>query len=354
MKKLVEEVRIGKSLLGIGQPTFIVAEMSANHCGKLERALEIVRSVKRSGADAIKLQTYTADSITLKCDRVDFRIPSASPWGNYSTLWELYDEAFTPWEWHAEIFNEARKLNLEIFSSPFDESAVDLLESLNVSAYKIASPEITHIPLLERVARTGKPVIISTGVAELSDIELALSTLRGAGATEIIVLKCTTAYPAPPEEANLRTLTDMKDRFGVLCGLSDHTLGTVTAVASVALGACLIEKHFTLDNNLETVDSFFSLGEREFASLVADIRWTEKVLGEVSYRITPSAQENFRGRRSIYVVSPILAGEILSETNIKVIRPSFGLHPKYMRMVLGRRVNSDLQVGDRLSWEVIE
>lgn len=348
------QIRIGKHTLGSGFPTFIVAEMSANHGGTLERALEIVRSAKRVGADAIKLQTYTADTITLKCDREDFRIPGTSPWGNYSTLWDLYDEAYTPWEWHEEIFREARRLDLEVFSSPFDESSVDLLEELKASAYKIASPEITHIQLLERVARTGKPVIISTGIAELSDIELALATLRGAGAKEIIVLKCTTAYPAPPEEANLRTISDMVTRFGVLSGLSDHTMGTVTAVASVALGASLIEKHFTLDDGKETVDSFFSLGEKEFTSLVQDVRWTEKVLGRVDYEITPSAKSSLRGRRSLYVAAPIKAGETISEANIKTVRPSFGLHPKHYKAVLGRPVSCDLHIGDRLSWEVIE
>ena len=348
------EVRIGNHTLGPGYPTFIVAEMSANHGGTLERALEIVRSAKRAGADAVKLQTYTPDTITLKCNREDFQIPGSSPWGNYSTLWDLYDEAFTPWHWHSEIFKEARKLELEVFSSPFDESAVDFLESLNVSAYKIASPEITHIPLLERVARTGKPVIISTGIAELVDIELALATLRGAGAIEIIVLKCTTAYPAPPEEANLRTLCDISDRLGVLSGLSDHTMGKVTAVASVALGASLIEKHFTLDDGKETVDSFFSLGEEEFKSLVQDIRWTEKALGNVSYEITSNAQASLRGRRSLYVAAAIRKGEQFTESNIKTVRPSFGLHPKHYKALLGRHANCDLQIGDRLSWDVID
>lgn len=347
-------INIGKRTLGQGFPTFIVAEMSANHGGTLERALAIARSAKRAGADAIKLQTYTADTITLKCDRDDFRIPGTSPWGYYSTLWDLYNEAYTPWEWHEEIFREARSLDLEVFSSPFDESSVDLLEGLNVSAYKIASPEITHIPLLERVARTGKPVIISTGIAELADIELALATLRGAGAKEIIVLKCTTAYPAPPEEANLRTIPDMESRFGVLSGLSDHTMGTVTAVASVALGASLIEKHFTLDDGKETVDSFFSLGEKEFANLVQDVRWTEKVLGHASYEITPSAKSSLRGRRSLYVAAPIKAGEVISAENIKCVRPSFGLHPRHYREVLGRQASGDLQAGDRLSWEALE
>lgn len=347
-------INIGRHTLGQGFPTFIVAEMSANHGGTLERALEIVQSAKRAGADAIKLQTYTADTITLKCDREDFRIQNASPWASFSTLWDLYDEAYTPWEWHAEIFREAKRLELEIFSSPFDESSVDFLEELNASAYKIASPEITHIPLLEKVARTGKPIIISTGIADLADIELALATLRGAGAKEIIVLKCTTSYPAPPEEANLRTISDMTNRFGVLSGLSDHTMGTVTAVASVAMGASMIEKHFTLDDDKETVDSFFSLGEKEFTSLIRDVRWAEKVLGKVNYEITHSAMSSLRGRRSLYVVAPIKAGEIISEANIKSVRPSFGLHPKHYKEVLGRRVSCDLHVGDRLSWEVIE
>ena len=348
------EIRIGKHILGAGHPTFIVAEMSANHGGTLERALEIVRSAKRAGVDAIKLQTYTADTITLNCDHEDFRIPGASPWGNYPTLWSLYNEAYTPWDWHAEIFREARRLDLEVFSSPFDESSVDLLEALNASAYKIASPEITHVPLLEKVARTGKPIIISTGIAELSDIELALATLRGAGATDIIVLKCTTAYPAPPEEANLRTITDIATRFRVLSGLSDHTMGTVTAVASVVLGASLIEKHFTIDDDKETVDSFFSLGEKDFVSLVQDIRWVEKVLGHINYSITPSAVSSLRGRRSLYVAAPIKVGEKISESNIRSVRPSFGLHPKYYKELLGRRVARDLQIGDRLSWDVIE
>ena len=347
------QIRIGKHTLGLGFPTFIVAEMSANHGGTLERALEIVRSAKRAGADAIKLQTYTADTITLKCQREDFRIPGISPWGNYATLWDLYDQAYTPRDWHAEIFREARQLGLEVFSSPFDESSVCFLEELQPAAYKIASPEITHIPLLESVARTGKPVIVSTGIAELKDIELALSTLRNAGATEIILLKCTTAYPAPPEEAHLRTIPDMASRFGVLPGLSDHTMGTVTSVASVTLGACLVEKHFTLDDGKETVDSFFSLGEKEFAALVQDIRWTEKALGRVNYDITPSAQSNLQGRRSLYVAAPIKAGEAFSESNIKCVRPSFGLHPKHYKEVLGRRATCDLQIGDRLSFDVI-
>lgn len=347
------EIRIGKHTLGLGHPAFIVAEMSGNHGGSLECALEIVRAAKRAGADAIKLQTYTADTITLKCDREDFRIPNG-PWADHSTLWDLYAKAHTPWDWHEAIFREARRVGLEVFSSPFDESAVDLLEQLNSPAYKIASPEITHIPLLEKVARTGKPVIISTGIAELADIELALATLRNAGAKEIIVLKCTTAYPAPPEDSNLRTIADMNSRFGVLAGLSDHSLGTAAPITAVALGAVFIEKHFTLDDGEETVDSFFSSGEEEFARMVQDIRLAEKSLGSVSYEIAPSARPNLLGRRSLYVAAAIEAGEVFSNENIRTVRPSFGLHPKHKNEILGRRSKFDLQPGDRLSWDVIE
>lgn len=347
------EVRIGKHVLGVGHPIFIVAEMSGNHGGSLECALEIVRAAKRAGADAIKLQTYTADTITLKCDREDFRIPDG-PWADHSTLWDLYEKAHTPWDWHEAIFCEARKLDLEVFSSPFDESAVDLLEELNTSAYKIASPEITHIPLLEKVAKTGKPIILSTGISELADIELALATLRGAGAKEIIVLKCTTAYPAPPEDSNLRTIADMNSRFGVLAGLSDHSLGTAAPITAVALGAVFIEKHFTLDEGKETVDSFFSSGEVEFARMVHDIRLTELCLGQVSYEIAPSARPNLLGRRSLYVAATIKAGEVFSNGNIKTVRPSFGLHPKYKNEILGRRAKYDMQLGDRLSWDAVE
>lgn len=348
------EIHIGKHTLGYGHPTFIVAEMSGNHGGSLERALEIVRAAKRSGADAIKLQTYTADTITLKCDREDFLIPAGTPWADHSTLWDLYDKAYTPWDWHEAIFHEARRLGMEVFSSPFDESAVDLLERLEAPAYKIASPEITHIPLLEKVARTGKPIIISTGIAELADIELALATLRDAGASEIIILKCTTAYPAPIEESNLRTISDMISRFGVLSGLSDHSVGTAAPIAAVALGASFIEKHFKLDDAEETVDSFFSSGEVEFTHMVHDIRMVEKALGCVSYEITPSAMPSLRGRRSLYVAAEIKAGEAFTESNIKSVRPSFGLHPKHYKEILGRRAMRDLQLGERLSWDVVD
>ena len=347
------KVKIGDKILGEGTPTFIVAEMSGNHGGSLERALEIVRAAKRTGADAIKLQTYTADTITLKCSKEDFKLLSDSPWASHSTLWDLYNKAHTPWDWHEAIFQEARKIGIEIFSSPFDATAVDLLESLNVSVYKIASPEITNIPLIEKVAKTGKPVIISTGIGDLSDIELALSTLKNAGAAEIIVLKCTTAYPAPAEESNLITISDMITRFNVLSGLSDHTIGTAAAIAAVALGGSLIEKHFTLDGDEETVDSFFSSAEAEFTQMVKDIRFLDKALGKISYDITTSSIPSLRGRSSLYIAASIKSGEIFTAENIKAVRPSFGLHPKYFKEILGRKAKKDLELGDRLSWEDI-
>jgi pseudaminic acid synthase len=347
------EFKIGKQLIGDRHPTFIVAEMSGNHGGNLETALEIVRAAKRIGADAVKLQTYTADTITINSDKPDFRILNGNPWSDYSTLWELYNKAYTPWEWHQVIFAEARRLEIEIFSSPFDSTAVDLLESLGVPAYKIASPEITNIPLLERVAKTGKPVIISTGISELSDIELALATLRDNGQKDIIILKCTTSYPAPPSESNLLTIPDIISRFGVISGLSDHSIGTAAAIATVALGGRLIEKHFTLDNSKETVDSFFSSGEAEFKKMVDDIRFIDQALGKVTYDITASALPSLRGRSSLYISKAIKAGEKFDTTNVKSVRPSFGLHPKHYKEILGKTSKMDLEIGDRLTWEVI-
>lgn len=348
------EIKLGKHVLGASRPALIVAEMSGNHGGGLERSLEIVRASARAGADAIKLQTYTADTITLKSDRDDFRIPCLTPWASHKTLWDLYRTSFTPWEWHKTIFDEAKNLGLEVFSSPFDESAVDFLDQLGVPAFKIASPEITHIPLLKKVAKTGKPIIISTGIATLADIDLALTTLRDAGAKDIVILKCTTAYPAPLEDSNLLTIQDIPGRFGVLSGLSDHSLGVTAPLMAIAFGASVIEKHFTLDDGIKTVDSFFSSGEQEFSDMVRDIRQAEKSIGKVSYEIASSAQGNTLGRRSIYVSDFIKAGDIIQQSNIKIVRPSYGMHPKFYDQVLGRRAKCDLKIGDRLTWDVID
>ena len=346
-------IRIGKSLIGTGHPVFVIAEMSGNHGGDMTRALQIVRAVADSGANALKLQTYTADSITLKSNAPDFQLESG-PWQRYRNLWELYDAAHTPWDWHRPIFEEARRYGLEVFSSPFDESAVDLLESIGASAYKIASPEINHIPLLKRVARTGKPVILSAGLARLEDIELAMETLRIGGAEEIVLLKCTTAYPAPTEETNLLTIPDMARRFGVVSGLSDHSIGTAVPVAAVAVGAKVIEKHFTLDDGKETVDSFFSLGQNEFKRLIEDIRTVERALGRVSYDIPQSALGSLRGMRSLYVSAAIRAGMPLTSENVRCVRPSFGLHPKHYEKLMGCHARCDLAPGERLRLEDLE
>lgn len=347
-------IQLGKRTIGPGHPIFIVAEMSGNHGGSLEKAIETVHAVKRAGADALKLQTYTADTITINSDKEDFLLPEESPWANFKTLWNLYNTSYTPWEWHETIFKVAREIDLEVFSSPFDESAVELLESLNAKLYKIASPEITNIPLLECVAKTGKPVIISTGIANLDDIELALSTLRDGGLKEIVVLKCTTSYPAPVEESNLRTIPDIVDRFCVIAGLSDHSIGIAAPIAAVALGASVIEKHFILDDSDETVDSFFSSGEKEFSEMVKSIRFVEKALGEVNYDISPTAAANLRARSSLYVAKPIKAGDKFNKHNIRSVRPSFGLHPKYYKQILDRLAKHDLKAGDRLDWNAIE
>jgi N-acetylneuraminate synthase/pseudaminic acid synthase len=345
--------RIGDVSVGSDQPCFIVAEMSGNHGGNFDRAIEIVRAAAESGANALKLQTYTADTITLKSDLPDFQLPSG-PWESHRRMWDLYDVAHTPWEWHEPIYAEAQRLGLEVFSSPFDESAVDFLESLGTPAYKIASPEINHIPLLRRVAKTGKPIILSTGLARLYDIELALSTLRNNGAENIALLKCTTAYPAPFNEMNLLTIPDMVQRFEVISGLSDHSMGTAVSVAAVALGANIIEKHFTLGGDENTVDSFFSNDKQEFARLVADIRTVEQAFGRINYDVSRSAQANLRGMRSIYISAPVSAGEKLSSANVRCVRPAFGLHPQHYDEVLGRVVKRNLSVGERLQLEDLE
>lgn len=348
------EINIGKHILGPGHPTFIIAEMSGNHGGNLDQALQIVHAAKKAGADAIKLQTYTADTITLKSEKKDFCIESGNPWEKHQTLWELYDAAYTPWEWHEPLFAEAKKLGIEIFSSPFDEKAVDFLEQFNPPAYKIASPEITHIPLLKKVAQTGKPVIISTGIAELSDIELAISVLRAENVKDIVILQCSTAYPAPPEETNLAVIEDIKTKFNVLSGLSDHSVGISIPIASVALGANVIEKHITLDVSDATVDSFFSTGEVEFEQMVLGIRKVEKAIGKVNYDITPSSMKSVNGRRSLYVSDQIKKGAVFSPENVKCVRPAYGLHPRYYDEIMGKKAAIDLECGDRLSWEVIE
>jgi len=331
---------------------FIVAEMSANHGGSLEKALETVHAIKETGADAIKIQTYTADTITLDCDKPDFMVGANSLWSGQK-LYDLYKKAYTPWEWHEAIFKEARKLGLICFSSPFDETAVDLLENLGNPIYKIASPEITHIPLIEYAASKGKPMVISTGIATHEDIIMAIEACKKVGNDDIYLLKCTTAYPAPIEDANLLTMVDMQKKYGVKVGLSDHTQGDEVAIAAASLGAFMIEKHFIVDRNWGGPDSSFSMEKEEFKKMVESIRKVEKALGEVSYPENTNSIKGRRYARSLYVCSDIKKGESITKENIKCVRPSFGLHPKYYYDVLEKKAFTNLSKGDPLCFDVI-
>ena len=332
--------------------TFIVAELSANHGHKLDVALESVCAAKEAGADAVKIQTYTADTITLNCDADDFKVKGGTLWDG-RTLYDLYQEAYTPWEWHQAIFDEAKKCGLVCFSTPFDKTAVDFLEDLGNPIMKIASFEITDIPLIEYAAKKGKPMVISTGIAMPEDIELAVKTCRDAGNNDITLLKCTSSYPAPIEDANLMTMVDMKERYGVKVGLSDHTMGYDVAVAAVALGATLVEKHFILDRSIGGPDAAFSMEIGEFAAMVKSIRNVEKAIGEVVYPADPSKIKGREFCRSLYVAEDVKAGDIVTEQNVRSVRPGFGAHPKLLDRVMGCKVNRDLEKGDRFSEDYI-
>ena len=331
--------------------TFIVAELSANHGHKLEVALESVRAAKEAGADAVKIQTYTADTITLNCNAEDFQV-KGTLWDG-RTLYDLYQEAYTPWEWHQAIFNEAKECGLICFSTPFDKTAVDFLEELGNPIMKIASFEITDVPLIEYAAKKGKPMVISTGIAMPEDIELAVKTCKDAGNNDITLLKCTSSYPAPIEAANLMTMVDMKQRYGVKVGLSDHTMGHDVAVAAVALGATMVEKHFILDRSIGGPDAAFSMEKDEFAAMVKSIRNVEKALGEVVYPTDPSKIKGREFSRSLYVAEDVKAGDVVTEQNVRSVRPGYGLHPKYLPEVLGKKVNKDLKKGERFSLDFI-
>ncbi len=333
--------------------TFIIAELSANHNGSLELAKETVRAAKRAGADGIKLQTYKAETITLDVRSSQFKINHGTEWdGRY--LYDLYEEAHLPWEWHQELFKTAAEEELVCFSSPFDPTAVDFLETLNVPAYKIASYEITDIPLIELVASKGKPVIFSTGIAGEDDIRLAIEACKKQGNNQIIILKCTSAYPTPPDQTNLRTISEIANRFNVIAGFSDHTLGIVAPVLSVAYGARVIEKHFILNKNNGGVDSHFSLDEREFQEMVVAVRIAEKMIGEVSFKITDKMKSQRDFSRSLYIVENIKKGELITEANVRSVRPGFGLHPKHYGEILGKKVNKDLKKGTAMSFDYIK
>ena len=340
---------IGNEKIGSGCSVFIIAEMSGNHNGSLEQAIQIIHATKQTGANAIKLQTYKPDTITLNTDNQDFKIPSESPWANEQFLYDLYEKAYTPWEWHKTLFEEAKKVGLIIFSSPFDKTAVDLLEELDAPAYKIASPEITDIPLIKYVAQKGKPIVLSTGMAHKEDIELAIDTIREEGLEDIILLKCTTSYPTLHNDMNLRAIPKLKEDFNCLVGLSDHSTDSVAPVSATVLGASVIEKHIVISNKEKTVDSFFSLNVEEFTDMVTMVRNTEAALGTNTYDL-PN-QVNLNGRRSLYIAEDIQKGSKISENNIASVRPGFGLHPKYYDQVLGKTVNQNLKRGDRLRLE---
>lgn len=326
---------------------YIIAELSANHNANLQNAIDTIKAAKDIGANAIKLQTYKADTITLNCKNDDFLIGGGTIWDG-KNLYELYEDAYTPWEWHKELFDYARSLGIDIFSTPFDKSAVDFLEKLNPSAYKIASFEITDYELIRYTASKQKPIIISTGVATIDEIQDVVDICRSVGNNDIILLKCTSEYPAPLQEANLKTIPNLKDTFGVEVGFSDHTLGHIAPVVAVSLGAKVIEKHFILDKSIGGPDSSFSLDKKEFAKLVKAVRDCEKLLGRVDYSLNEKRKKQRRFARSLYVCKDIKAGEVFSQDNIKSVRPFYGLHPKYLNEVLGKKAKKDYKFGDRL------
>ena len=349
----MKDVKIGNRLIGEGHPVFIVAELSANHLQDYDTAVKIVKAAKEAGADAIKLQTYTPDTITLDCDNEYFKLKQGTIWDG-KTFYELYQEAYTPWDWQPKLQELANELGLIFFSSPFDQSAVDFLEKLNVPAFKIASFEITDIPLIEYVASKSKPVIISTGIATEEDIQEAIKACERAGNKDIILLKCSSSYPSPLEDINLRNITYLSDIFGKLVGLSDHTLGISVPIASVALGACLIEKHLTLDRNQGGPDSAFSLEPTEFEEMVKSIREVEKSLGKEEYTVTTKMEKNKELSRSLFISQDVEKGEILTEENVRSVRPGYGLHPKELKNVLGKKTKENIKKGTPLSWDLVE
>ena len=345
-------MKIGNYTINKDSPVFIIAELSANHNGSLNTALDTVRAAKRAGADCIKLQTFTADTITLDSKKKDFKIRQGTLWdGQY--LHDLYKTTHLPWEWHEQIMEVAKQEGLICFSSPFDPTSVEFLETLNVPAYKIASFEITDIPLIELVASKGKPIIISTGVAEQEDIELALDACKRMGNNNVALLKCTSSYPAPIEEANMSMIKDLAERYNVISGLSDHTIGSTVPVVATALGAKIIEKHFILDRSIGGADASFSMNEAEFTDMVKAVREAECAVGVVDYKLTKKQLKGKDFARSLYVVENIKAGEIITKKNVRSIRPGFGMHPKFYKEVLGKKTTKNLDKGDPLHFDSI-
>ena len=344
-------IKINDRRIGPDFPPYIIAELSANHNGDIDRAFEIMKAAKMAGADAVKLQTYTHDTITIDCDADDFQIKGGL-WDGQS-LYELYKKAHMPWEWHEPLFAKARELDITIFSSPFDGSAVELLESLDAPAYKIASFELVDLPLIRKVALTGKPIIMSTGMANEQEIEEAITVANEYGCGDIVVLHCVSGYPAPADQYNLKTIKNISDKFKVLTGLSDHTISNATSIAAVALGACVIEKHITLDRNGGGPDDSFSLEPAELTCLCKDAKIAWKALGKVNYKQTEAEKNNAVFRRSLYFIKDITKGDIISESHVKSIRPGYGLPPKHLDDVLGKRANSNVVRGTAVTWELL-
>lgn len=328
--------------------TLIIAELSANHNGNLQSALDTIKAAKDIGANVIKLQTYMADTLTLNCDKDDFIIKGGTLWDG-KTMYELYQDAYTPWEWHKGLFDYAREIGIDIFSSPFDKTAVDFLEQFNPSAYKIASFEITDYELIRYTASKGKPIIISTGIASIDEIQDAVDICRAEGNNNIVLLKCTSSYPAALEDANLMTIPNLAETFGVISGFSDHTLGTTAPVVAVTLGANVIEKHFILDKSIGGADADFSLDKKEFSEMIKAVRDTEKLLGKIDYSMTEKKRKSRQFSRSLYVAEDIKAGEVITEQNVRSVRPGYGLHPKYRNDVLGKKVSKNLLFGQALT-----
>lgn len=346
-------MKIGNKTIGDDNPVFIVAELSANHNKNLNTALKTIDAIKDSGADAVKIQTYTPDTITIDCNNKYFVLKHGTIWDG-KTFYQLYREAYTPWDWQPQLQEHAESLGLLLFSSPFDKSAVDFLEDMNAPAYKVASFEITDIPLIEYIAEKGKPIIISTGIATMEDISDAVCACRRKANEQIALLKCTSAYPCPITDLNLRTIPDLKKRFGAIAGLSDHSMNNYVPVAAVSLGAKVIEKHFILDRSLGGPDAPFSLEPAEFKEMVRAIREIEIALGSVSYSLTEKMKQGRELSRSLFVIKDMKKGDLITEENVKSIRPSYGLHPRFLNTILGRRITKDVKKGTPLCWKLIE
>lgn len=348
----MNEITINQHKISVSQPPYIIAELSANHNGSIETALETIKMAKDMGADAVKIQTYTADTMTIDCDNEEFQIKGGL-WDGYN-LYQLYQEAHTPYEWHEALFTYAKEIGITLFSSPFDETAVDLLESLNAPAYKIASFELTDLPLIRYVAKTKKPMIMSTGMANLNEIEQAINCAKEAGCKELIVLHCISAYPAPAEQSNLATMQDIAKKFNVTVGLSDHTLGNTVAITAAALGASVIEKHVTLSRENKGPDSEFSLEPNELKSLCQATKVAWQAIGHAGYEQKPAEKQNKRFRRSLYFVKNITKDEIITKEHIRRIRPGFGLMPKYYDDIIGKTAVTDINIGTPVSWELLK